>query len=113
MREVLFLILMGVLAAQDLPQGRSQYPSPIKEFELNHHELPYLYRLSENSGEITVEFVITEEGKVVKPEIKDTFDIQLNELIIHKVRQMKFSPPMQSGIPVSVRYKLPIVFKPM
>ena len=113
MREVLFLILMGVLAAQDLPQSRSQYPKAIKEFELNHHELPYLYRLSENSGEIMVEFVITEEGKVVEPKIKDTFDIQLNDLIIHKVRQMKFSPPLQSGIPVSVRYKLPIVFKPM
>ena len=113
MREVLFLILMGVLAAQDLPQGRSQYPKAIKEFELNHHDLPYLYRLSENSGEIMVEFVITEEGKVVEPKIKDTFDIQLNDLIIHKVRQMKFSPPLQSGIPVSVRYKLPIVFKPM
>ena len=113
MREVLLIILMGVLAAQDLPQGRSQYPKPIKEFELNHHELPHLYRLSENSGEIMVEFVITEEGKVVEPKIKDTFDIQLNDLIIQKVREMKFSPPLQSGIPVSVRYKLPIVFKPM
>tara|TARA_A100001515_G_scaffold138171_1_gene131510 strand:- start:183 stop:524 length:342 start_codon:yes stop_codon:yes gene_type:complete len=113
MREVLFLILMGVLAAQDLPQGRSQYPSPIKEFELNHYELPYLYRLSENSGEIMVEFTITETGNVEEPQIRDTFDIQLNDLIIHKVKQMKFSPPLQSGIPVSVRYKLPIVFKPM
>ena len=113
MREVLLIILMGVLAAQDLPRGRSQYPKPIKEFELNHHELPHLYRLSENSGEIMVEFVITEEGKVVEPKIKDTFDIQLNDLIIQKVREMKFSPPLQSGIPVSVRYKLPIVFKPM
>ena len=113
MREVLFLILMGVLAAQDLPQGRSQYPKAIKEFELNHYELPYLYRLSENSGEIMVEFVITAKGEVVEPKIKDTFDIQLNDLIIQKVREMKFSPPLQSGIPVSVRYKLPIVFKPM
>ena len=58
-----------------------------------------------------VGFVIDETGKVVEPEIIDTFNLVLNDVIIDKVKQMKFSPPLQNGRPVRVRYKLPITFK--
>ena len=62
-------------------------------------------------GDVIVGFIIDEHGKVIQPEIIDTFNLVLNDVIIDKVKQMKFSPPLQNGRPVRVRYKLPITFK--
>ena len=58
-----------------------------------------------------VGFVVNENGRVVEPEIIDTFNFNLNEAVIDKVMAIKFTPALQNGRPVRVRYKLPIVFK--
>ena len=41
----------------------------------------------------------------------DAIDFDLNHTIIDKVISLKFKPALQNGIPVKVRYKLPIVFQ--
>jgi TonB family protein len=106
--RLLCLVLMGVLAAQDLPNGESRQPQPIIDFQLSQYDLPYT---SNSSGNIVVEFVIDEKGKVIEPEITDTFNVSFNDIVLDKVRRMKFTPPMQNGIPIKVKYKLPIKFK--
>jgi len=58
-----------------------------------------------------VEFVVDTRGKVVRPNIVDTFNIKLNETIIDRVMAIKFKPALQNGKPVEVKYLLPIVFK--
>ena len=58
-----------------------------------------------------VQFIIDKRGEVIKPEIVDSFNIVFNDVILDKVRQMKFTPPLQNGEPVEVRYKLPIAFR--
>ena len=106
MRALMCLMLMGLLTAQNPHDQGSQYPQPIKSFKLNGYELPYNLE-----GNVTVEFIISKKGEVINPIVLDTFNIELNETIIDRVMQMEFTPPMQNGIPVQVRYKLPIVFK--
>ena len=63
------------------------------------------------TGQVIVEFIINKEGMVIKPNIVDTFNITFNDVILDKVRQMRFTPPIQNGEAISVRYKLPITFK--
>ena len=60
----------------------------------------------------SIVFVMSDEnGDVEDPNIVDTFNIQLNDVVIDKVKQSKYKPALQNGVPVKVRYHLPIVFK--
>ena len=106
------LLLMGVLASQNSLLGESQLPQVKKPFNLSYNDFDSKVRQQhELIGDVIVRFIIDENGKVIQPEIIDTFNLVLNDVIIDKVKQMKFSPPLQNGRPVRVRYKLPIVFK--
>ena len=112
MKRLFCLILMGVLASQNSLSGESQLPQVKKPFNLSYNDFDSNVRQQhELIGDVIVRFIIDENGKVIQPEIIDTFNLVLNDVIIDKVKQMKFSPPLQNGRPVKVRYKLPIVFK--
>ena len=115
MKRLFCLILMGVLASQNSLSGESQLPQVKKPLNLSYNdfdEYPGLESTIYNfGGDVIVGFIIDEHGKVIQPEIIDTFNLVLNDVIIDKVKQMKFSPPLQNGRPVRVRYKLPITFK--
>ena len=102
---------MGVLASQISLSGESQLPQVKKPFHLSYEDFDSKVRQNELIGDVIVRFIIDENGKVIQPEIIDTFNLVLNDVIIDKVKKMKFSPPLQNGRPVKVRYKLPIVFK--
>ena len=102
---------MGVLASQNSLSCESQLPQVKKPFHLSYEDFDSKVRQNELIGDVIVRFIIDENGKVIQPEIIDTFNLVLNDVIIDKVKQMKFSPPLQNGRPVRVRYKLPIVFK--
>ena len=108
MRALLCLILMGSLLAQNL--NNSKQPEQKVPFNLSYYDFNKL-DTTEWKGEVIVSFQIDEEGKVIKPEIIDSFNIDLNETIIDKVMAIEFSPAMQNGRPVRVRYRLPILFK--
>jgi len=110
MRVLVCLLLMGSLIAQDLPVGKNQHPIIKKPFSLSYHDLPILDTTS-FVGNILVEFTVDTEGKVIEPNIVDTFNIKLNEAVIDKVMCLEFKPALQNGKPVKVKYKLPILFK--
>ena len=113
-RALVCLMLMGSLTAQDLLEGGSQKlnasPKQIVPFKLTYEDLPY-QSVADFKGSVLVQFVIDEDGKVVHPEIIDTFNIFLNSAIIDKVMAIRFEPAKQNGKPVRVRYNLPILFK--
>ena len=109
MKVLISLLLMGSIVAKDLPIGESREPEVKRSFELNYVDLPI--PSDQLVGEIMVGFVVNENGRVVEPEIIDTFNFNLNEAVIDKVMAIKFTPALQNGRPVRVRYKLPIVFK--
>jgi len=110
MRTIIFVILVGLLAARN-SGSESQLPKPKKEFHLSYYDIREDILEKAPSGEIIVEFEISEEGKVENPVIRDTFDIRLSDTIIDKVLMLDFKPALQNGRPVRVRYKLPILFK--
>ena len=105
--RLLCLLLMGSLMAQDSPEN--QYPKAIKPFELYNYDLPYFVR--NLVGRMEIQFEINESGEVENPIVLDTFNVKLNEVVLDKVRQTKYTPALQNGVPVKVRYRLPIVFK--
>ena len=112
MKQLLTILFsMNVLLAESpYVLKESHPPKAIKSFNLSYQELN-LITYTNQIGNVIVEFVISKEGKVVQPEIVDTFNITFNAVILDKVRQMKFTPPLQNGEPVEVRYKLPIAFR--
>ena len=110
MRALMCLILMGSLAAQNSSFGESQPPEIKKPFSIDYLDLPYP-DTSEYRGKVLVKFVVDEKGKVVNPEIVDTFNITLNDAIIDRVMAIKFKPAKQNGRPIPVSYQLPIVFQ--
>ena len=62
-------------------------------------------------GNVIVQFRVDKYGKVIQPEILDTFNTYLNDTIIDKVLAIEFHPALQNGQPVEVNYRLPILFK--
>tara|TARA_B100002019_G_scaffold89627_1_gene77507 strand:- start:1003 stop:1317 length:315 start_codon:yes stop_codon:yes gene_type:complete len=99
------LLLIGSIVAND----NSHPPKQIVPFELYAHELPIIHDVYE--GKMLVSFVIDEEGNVNSVEIVDSFNVELNDLVLNKVKQTKYQPAIQNGRPVRVRYQLPILFK--
>tara|TARA_R100000152_G_C6655479_1_gene95886 strand:+ start:253 stop:645 length:393 start_codon:yes stop_codon:yes gene_type:complete len=110
MKRLICLILMGVLTAQNSSFGESQLPKMTSPFEIDYLDLPYP-DTSKYKGKVLVKFIVDERGKVINPEIIDTFDIELNDAIIDRVMAIKFNPAKQNGRPVRVQYNLPILFQ--
>jgi TonB family protein len=111
MKRLMCLILMGVLAAQNPLDDGSQSPQPKKPFKLTYYDIREKIHANYDGGKVLVEFWIDERGSVESPIVRDTFDMNLNSVILDKVRQTEFYPALQNGKPVKVRYSLPIVFK--
>ena len=111
MRALISLILMGSLIAQKSVQDNQQFPQPIVPFELTYDDFMGVVDFIYPSGKMSVSFFINEEGEVEEPYVIDTFNVQLNDVVIDKVRQTKYKPALQNGRPVKVKYHLPIVFK--
>ena len=87
----------------------SQFPKPIKPFELYGNDIPK--HIKNPVGKMEVQFDINENGEVENPIVIDTFNLELNDVVIDKVKQSKYEPAIQNGRPIKVRFKLPIIFK--
>jgi TonB family protein len=98
------LLLLSIVISQD----NSQLPKQVVPFELYAYELPFIHDVV---GKVLVSFTIDEEGNVDQAEIIDSFNVNLNDVVLDKVRQTKYQPAIQNGRAVKVKYQLPIVFK--
>ena len=111
MRIIPLLMMMGMLAAQDLPLGKSRLPEPINRFDLTYWDIREYIHSEYPNGQIIVAFDVTKNGNVENPVILDTFNVRLNDVVIDKIKQTQYLPALQNGLPVRVRYQLPIQFK--
>lgn len=121
--SILLSMALGSVTAQNLlynklgnlldkgshPSTQSNQPKAKIPFELSYFDIRE--KVIEKGGRINVEFEIDEKGNVVNPTILDSFNVSLNDVVLDKVRQSKYYPATQNGVPIKVRYKLPIVFK--
>jgi TonB family protein len=101
-------LLLNILLSTNLLLGVTKVPEIINDFDLSRDEV---IEKTNMRGDVVVEFLIDKMGKVGKINVVDTFDLRLNPAIEDAVRRMKFSPALQNGKPVPVRYKLPIVVR--
>ncbi len=62
-------------------------------------------------GRVVVHFFITEKGDVEKPTILESLGSNIDAEVIRVVRQAKFRPATNNGLPVRVQFKLPVNFK--
>ena len=111
-KALISLMLITTLVAQNKgarPKNSTQ-PKPIVPFQLSYEEVPMIKKL-DLRGSVLVQFTIDEYGKVVKPEIIDSFTNIIDNVVIDKVMTLRFEPAIQNGVPIRVRYSLPILFK--
>ena len=116
MKALMCLLLMGSMIAQNLPElksGGSHAPIVKKPLNLTIEDIsnsdPHI-NWWELRGRVNVNFLVDENGKVVNPNIIDTFDIRLNEVILDKLKLIEYSPAVQNGRPIQVHMSLPILF---
>ncbi len=78
------------------------------------HELvqyPELARKAGMEGLVVVKVVVEPDGSVSNPEILRTGGELLDAAAIDAVRQLKFKPGMQRGVPVRVSFAVPVRFR--
>ena len=110
-RALVSLMLITTLVAESKgSRPTTVEPKPIVPFQLSYEDIPMVQKL-DLRGSILIQFTIDEYGKVIKPEIVDSFTKMLDNVVIEKVMSLKFEPALQNGVPVQVRYSLPILFK--
>lgn len=62
-------------------------------------------------GRVIVQFIVDEMGNVVNPNVVHGVGGGLDEAALAAIRQVRFIPTRQRGVPVSVKMSLPIEFK--
>ncbi len=62
-------------------------------------------------GKVVVQFVVNKEGKVEDPVVVRGIGAGCDEEAIRVIKQARFTPGKQRGIPVSVRFAIPVHFK--
>jgi protein TonB len=72
---------------------------------------PEIARLAGIEGRVMVSFVIDEKGNVLNPVVVRGIGGGCDEAAIEAVKKAKFIPGMQRGMPVRVRFTLPITFR--
>ena len=100
---VYLVMLLSIIRAEE-----SRPAEQIVPFELTYEDVR---EIGEVMGQILVSFIVDESGKVIDAEILNTFDMDLIPIVLDKVVQMEFTPALQNGYPIRVKYNLPIVFK--
>ena len=100
---VYLVMLLSIIRAEE-----SRPAEQIVPFELTYEDVR---EIGEVMGQILVSFIVDESGKVIDAEILNTFDMDLIPIVLDKVVQMEFTPAIQNGYPIRVKYNLPIVFK--
>jgi len=108
MKFLLPLLIIGIVLGQ---KPSHKFPKVKVPFELNYYDIRQGIYEASSTGKIIVEFYINEAGEVENPIIIDTFNVNLNDVILDKVRRTSYYPAIQNGKPVKVKYSLPIQFK--
>lgn len=71
---------------------------------------PEIAKKANIQGRVYVQFIVNEQGEVEDPVILRGIGGGCDEEALRVIKDTKFSPGLQRGRPVRVRYSLPIVF---
>ena len=62
-------------------------------------------------GQVVIQFVVNEEGRVTSPRVLRSPDDRLSAAALTAVSASRFEPGMQRGQPVKVRFAVPVTFR--
>ncbi|HOP49538.1 MAG TPA: energy transducer TonB [Ignavibacteriales bacterium] len=80
-------------------------------FIANNIKYPELARKAGISGKVLIEFIVSEDGKIIEPKVVKGIGYDCNEEAIRIIKLMpKWIPGKQDGKPIKVRLILPIIF---
>lgn len=71
---------------------------------------PEMARKANIQGRVYVQFIVNEEGEVENPVILRGIGGGCDEEALRVIKEAKFTPGLQRGRPVRVKYSLPIIF---
>ena len=91
----------------------NEYPSIIGGSASVKEAFQYPKLLNQHSyisGKSIAEFLIKNDGTVSDVKIIKSLGPAFDEVMVKGINQLKFIPASVNGQPISVRYKLPIIF---
>lgn len=95
---------------------RAKYPGgqdKMYQFIRKNLKYPPLSKKHNLGGKVVVDFKINTDGSVYDLKIVEGINSELGEEAIRIIKNMpKWKPAYQDGIAVSVKYRIPIMFKP-
>jgi TonB family protein len=87
-------------------------PSDLQKFFDKHMSYPLEARFEVIEGTVQVSAVITNEGKLVEPEIEKSVDVLLDSEALRLVFLLQeWKPGKKDGAPVDTRIKIPVSFR--
>lgn len=72
---------------------------------------PEVAKKSKQEGNVEVDFVVDQEGRVTLAEVSDSTDVIFNEAALAAVRCWTFSPALEQGKPTTSGMTVPIEFR--
>lgn len=94
------------LVVEKMPEIRGGLAALMK-----HIKYPEIARKAGLEGRVFLQFVIDERGRVNNPIVVRGIGGGCDEAAIEAVKKITFTPGLQRGKPVKVKYSLPIVFR--
>lgn len=74
-------------------------------------EVTYPDALNGIEGRVMVELIVTRFGEVSEPAVVQSLHYAADREAIRAVNRMKFSPGVLDGLPIKVKYTLPVFFR--
>ena len=110
-----------LLAGADANKDQSYFLCQLTQEQLKHAVFPIgemlkpdlreIARKAGLEGRVYLQFIIDERGKVHNPIVVRGIGGGCDEAAIDAIKKVSFSPGLQRGKPVKVKYSLPIMFK--
>jgi len=94
------------VVVEKMPELRGGLPALMK-----HIRYPEIARKAGLEGRVYLQFIIDERGKVHNPKVVRGIGGGCDEAAIEAIQKVTFTPGLQRGKPVKVKYSLPIMFK--
>ncbi|MDZ7756899.1 MAG: energy transducer TonB [Rhodohalobacter sp.] len=91
--------------------GRDEMPELIGGINALMSEVRYPAGLNGIEGRVMVEFIVSRFGEVEEPFVTRSLHSAADREAIRAVKEMKFKPGIIDGVPVKVKYTLPVFFR--
>jgi protein TonB len=102
-----------ILEKEDLPYlFVEEMPTIIGGYEALYKNLHYteIAKRTEITGTVVIELVVDKDGNPTEVKVVKSIGGGLDDIALNAVKNLKFTPGIQSGKPVKVRMNIPIKF---